>query len=111
MIVDVPWGNPNSLERFLSQTASRPASESATYSASVVDSAIMDCFLDFQVITPPAAKKTYPIVDFISQLFAYAVSAKPWKRVSFSHLSLGLRYVIPRVLVPARYLSIRFNAV
>ena len=43
-------GNPSSPYKFLSHVASRPASDNATYSASVEDSAITDCFLDFQVI-------------------------------------------------------------
>ena len=76
--------NPNLPYRFLSHEASRPASDRATYSDSVEDSAIMDCFFDFQVIAPPEAKKTYPEVDLPSSWFAKAASEKPWKRFSLS---------------------------
>ena len=45
--------------------------------ASVDERAIVVCFLDFQVIAPPDAKKTYPVVDLRSSWFAKAASAKP----------------------------------
>jgi hypothetical protein len=45
-----------------------------TYSDWVVDSAIIDCFSDFQVIVPPEAKKMYPDVDFPSSWFVKAAS-------------------------------------
>jgi hypothetical protein len=35
------------------------------------------CFLDFQVIAPPDAKKTYPDVDFRSSWLAKAALANP----------------------------------
>src|ERR1700692_3716018 len=56
MTVGPICGNPSSSYKFLSQKASRPASESATYSDSVEDIAIIVCFLDFHVIAPPTAR-------------------------------------------------------
>src|SRR6266851_4811762 len=50
--------------------ASRAASDNATYSASVDESAIVDCFFDLHVMAPPPARKTYPDVDFKSSAFA-----------------------------------------
>ena len=64
--VGIFWGNPSSSLKFLSQHASHPASDSATYSASVNDKATTVCFFDHQVIVPPAAKKTYSDVDLRS---------------------------------------------
>ena len=66
MVIGNCCGNPSSSYRFLSQHASHAASDKATYSASVDESAMVVCFLDFQVIAPPDAKKTYPDVDFRS---------------------------------------------
>ena len=50
--------NPSSPYKFLSHVASRPASDSATYSASVDESAITVCFFYFHVIAPPDPRKT-----------------------------------------------------
>jgi len=58
MSIGYSWGYPSSSNKFQSQQASRPASDRATYSACVVERAIVVCFLDFQVIAPPAAEKT-----------------------------------------------------
>src|ERR1700720_2924094 len=63
MTVGPTCGKPSLSYKFLSQKVSLPASESATYSDSVEDIAIIVCFLDFHVIAPSAARKTYPIVD------------------------------------------------
>jgi hypothetical protein len=94
---------PNSSYRFLSQQASLPASDRATYSASVVDNAIVVCFLDLQVIAPPLDKKMYPDVDLQSSVSAYEASLYPWKRLArgdgFGTLGV-LWYVIPYSLVP-----------
>ena len=57
------WGYLSSSNKFRNQHTSRPALDRATYAACVVEGAILDCFLDFQVIAPPAAEKTYPDVD------------------------------------------------
>jgi hypothetical protein len=64
--VGLSWGNLSSPYRFLSQQASRPASDKATYSDSVIDNAIIDCFFDFQVIAPLEARNTYSEVDLPS---------------------------------------------
>jgi hypothetical protein len=37
----------------------------AVYSASAVDSAIVDCFLELQATAPPAKRKMYPDMDFL----------------------------------------------
>ena len=58
-VVSMLCGNPSFSHKFLSQQASHPALESATYSASVDDKATTLCFFDRQVIAPPAARKTY----------------------------------------------------
>ena len=52
---------PSSPNRFLNHRASHVASDKATYSASMVDKAVTDCFLEYQVITPPDILKTYPV--------------------------------------------------
>ena len=83
--------------------------DNATYSASIDDRAIIICFLDRQLIAPPADKKMYLDVDFWSSAFAYAASAYPWNTL-FSVMTVGI-YMIPKFLVPAKYLSTLFNAV
>jgi len=67
----LPWiivGNvcikPNSENKFLSHLASHAASDKAIYSTSVVDMAVMDCFLENQVIALPAMMKTYLVINF-----------------------------------------------
>jgi hypothetical protein len=77
MVIGVVWGKPSSPYRFLNHVASHPVSDSVTYSDSVVDSAIIDCFLDFQVIVPPEAKKMYPDMDLPSSWFTKAASENP----------------------------------
>src|SRR6266852_2845415 len=93
------WMSPSSLYRFLNHDASFPDSHRAIYSASVVLMAVTDCLFDLQVIAPPAAMKTYPVVDFPSSRFLYAALAYPSK---LSGLSGTCLYVIPRSLVPAK---------
>ena len=68
-------GYPNSPYKLRSQRASHAASARAIYSASVEDCAVMFCFLERHVITPPEAMKTYPNVDLQSSWFANAASA------------------------------------
>lgn len=55
-----------SLWRFRNQIASCVVADIAIYSASVVDSATVGCFLEFQVIARPCNKKTYPVTDRLS---------------------------------------------
>ena len=104
-----PWimvgescGKPSSLYRLLNQHASRPASDKAMYSASAVDSAVVLCFLDIQVIAPPPTVKTYLDIDFHLSTLLYAASAYPWKRFVPLFFRGDAEYVIPYVLVPAR---------
>ena len=71
------WMNPNSPYRCRIHVASQAASDSATYSASVDDRAIVDCFLDPQVIAPLLDRNTYPEIDFWSSAFAKVASENP----------------------------------
>ena len=57
--------------------ASHEASERATYSASVDERAIADCFFDPQVIALPLDKKTKPEMDQLLLAFVKAALAKP----------------------------------
>jgi hypothetical protein len=41
----------------------------------MIDKAVTDCFLEYQVIAPPDILKTYPVVDFRSSVSANEVSA------------------------------------
>ena len=51
---------------FLNQKPFFTASEVATYSASVVESAMMSCLKLFQLIVPPLQMNIYPDIDFLS---------------------------------------------
>ena len=53
----------SSASRFRSQVASRAASETAMYSASYVDRAIIGYLFDPQAIGAPAPRNRYPLVD------------------------------------------------
>ena len=68
IVVGKVCAKPNSENKFLNHLASRAALDRAIYSASVVDIAVMDCFLENQVIVPPAIMKTYPVIDFKSSV-------------------------------------------
>ena len=57
IIVGLFWGNLSLLYKFLSHVALHPASERATYSASIEESMIIVCFFDFYMIAPPDPKK------------------------------------------------------
>ena len=78
------------------------------YLALVEDLAVTLCLLDHQVIAPPMAMNTYPVVDLLLSLFLYAVSVYPKKDTGNLPISL---YVMPYVFVPDRYRSILFNAI
>jgi len=67
--------NPNLRNKLLNQRALRAASDKAIYSASVDDKAVIDCFLENQVIAPPAIMKTYPEVNFWLSALAKVASA------------------------------------
>jgi hypothetical protein len=56
-------GGSISASRFRSYIISRDASEAATYSASHVDSAIIGCLLDSQIMGALAPRNRYPLVD------------------------------------------------
>ncbi len=66
IIVGNVCANPSSSNKFLNQCASHIASDKAIYSASMVDNAVTDCFLEYQVIAPLDILKMYPVVDFRS---------------------------------------------
>ena len=62
----IGWGflrQRMSARRRDNHTASLVAMQHAIYSASHVEVAVLDCFLDFQLTAAPAIKKTYPLVD------------------------------------------------
>ncbi|KAE8914168.1 hypothetical protein PF003_g1844 [Phytophthora fragariae] len=62
----------------LSATASMLASHAATYSASAVDNAIIDCRLDIHARAPPAKVNTKPVVLLrCSGSFAQSLSQNP----------------------------------
>ena len=60
---------PGSNRNFQSQTASLAASKAATYSASMVESAMQDYFTLLQVMAPPPKVNTNFKVDFLASLF------------------------------------------
>ena len=66
---------PSSVTNLRIQTASFAASEAATYSASVVESAVVVCLELFQQTAPPLHKKTNAEIDFLS-------STSDWKSES-----------------------------
>jgi hypothetical protein len=68
IVVGKICAKPSSENKFLNHQASRAALDKAIYSASVVDIAVIDCFLENQVIAPPAIMKTYPVIDFKSSV-------------------------------------------
>jgi len=98
--------SPSSLYKLCNQQASCADSESATYSASVEDNAVVICFFELQVIALSATRKTYPVVDLLLSALPYAASAYPYR---FFCWGCAL-YAIPWDCVPARYLRIRFTA-
>ena len=56
-----------SLESPLSRWSSRKAAfKCQIYSASIVDNAIVGCFLKFQEIAPPFMRKMYPVIKRLS---------------------------------------------
>ena len=59
---------PKSNRKFLSQIASLATSKAATYLASMVESAIQDCFTLLQLMTPPPRVNTNSEVDFLASL-------------------------------------------
>ena len=63
-------GRPSLVYIFRSQHASSPVWDIAMYLASVVDSVLRVCFLDFHNIASPADMKAIPVVDFLLSLFA-----------------------------------------
>jgi len=54
---------PISARSFLAHMTSSAAMLAATNSASTVDVATIDCFVDFHVIGVPERMSTYPVVD------------------------------------------------
>ena len=59
------------LKKFLSQTASLAAYEAATYSASMVESVMLDRLMLLQTIAPPPRVNTDPDVNFEESLSAW----------------------------------------
>ena len=69
------WNNFQISKEFLNQTASLAASQAAMYSASMVESAMLDCLILLQTIAPPPRVNTDPDVDF-------RLSRSDWKSES-----------------------------
>ncbi|KAK9111977.1 hypothetical protein Scep_019496 [Stephania cephalantha] len=59
---------PSSDMNFLIQTASLAASDTAIYSASILESATVSCFELFQLTAPPFKVNTYPDCDLKSSI-------------------------------------------
>ena len=57
-----------SLKKFLSQTISLAAPEVAIYTASMVESTILDCLILFYITTLPPSMNTKLEVDFLVSL-------------------------------------------
>ena len=57
-----------SLKKFLSQTASLAASKAAIYSASMVESVMLDCLTLLQTTAALPRVNTEPDVDFLESL-------------------------------------------
>ena len=71
-----------SLKKFLNQTASLAASEAAIYSASMVESAMLDCLTLLQTTAAPLRVNSELDVDFPESL-------SPWKSESVYHVFSG----------------------
>jgi len=74
--------------------ASCVAAEAATYSASIVNIVIVDCFLLHQEIAPPASKKVFTEVDLRSSdrrhnLRLYTCRAQIWPSITQRQLCLS----------------------
>ena len=64
--------NPSSENRLLNQQALCTTLDKAMYSTSIDNKAVIDCFLENQVIDQLAIMKTYPEVDFWSSVLVKA---------------------------------------
>lgn len=81
------------------------ASVNVMYSVSVEESATVRCFLDSQLIAAPLSLKMNPVYDLRSTGHpAQSASTNP------SRVPMFLIYVIPKFMVPLRYLKMRFAA-
>ena len=87
---------PRSELSLLSHIIAWAALDKARYSASAVDSATVSWFLLRHDTGPPAIRKRYPEVDFLSSLFP-VLGLSPSKVICFT--------------VPFRYLNICFRAI
>lgn len=74
---DGSLGKPQFFEQFRVPNNSLTTSDSAKYSASAVDRATIDCFLDLAEIHAPPNMTTKPLIDFRSSLFANSASQYP----------------------------------
>ena len=76
------------------------------YSASVLDNAMVGCFLHFHEMTPTPTKYTYPLVDhWLFASPAQSASQKPLKPIS-----LPPRHILKSKL-PFKYLMIYFTTI
>ena len=94
-VIGVILMSDNSL---LKHTASCVAVLSATYSASVIESATTDCYLLSQIIAPPDMANRFPVIECqLSMSLAQSESKNPIRL-----LSSDLSYFNPRLIVPLR---------
>ena len=77
-VVGLVRSRPSLVSNHLSHTASFAAWVAVMYSASVLDRAMMGCFLDDQLMAAPARMKMKLDIDFLSFMsLAQSASTKP----------------------------------
>src|ERR1700738_3820192 len=97
---------PTPAKNCLSQTAFFVQWLVAMYSVSIIDNAMVGCFLYFHKMTPTPTTNTYPMVDCGS--FASPVQSTSQKtlKTTYLHLSHNLKSK-----VPFKYLMVRYTAI
>src|SRR5208337_1144349 len=96
----------SSVRRCLIQIASFVACVRAMYSASVLESATVCCFLLLQVTEPPEIVKVYPAVERLSSRFPPQLAS-----LYPSNCMSELLYLKEKFIVPLRYLKILLTAI
>ena len=81
----------------------------ATYSASAVDSVVVDCLFELHTIAPPASGKMYLLIAFQCRLVPPLPSTY-WV-ISDAQSSMSPPYVSMWFIVPLRYLNMCFTVV
>src|SRR5271169_3638563 len=105
------WLNLNSANNVLNHIVSFVPSESAIYSASIVDKAIVFCFRVFQDMIPSFNQNRYPDIECLSSTsFAQSASQDPRKLIILSSKEFPPK-VRDKSIVAFKYLKIRKTAV